>query len=150
MLKFIQFVQKRPSDKTIRMTWIIFGLIIILGGYYNLIHQNDALEASIFWYEITEQISNYIKYGIIALGFFPLLKAIVNKCFLQKKYIKYLQLFFAIVLFYASSIIKETADLDFDTLLGFMWIIPLFSGITWKMITSNCLKYGEKVTKIRV
>jgi hypothetical protein len=67
MLKLIQFVQKRPSDKTIRVTGVIFGLIIILGGYYNLIHQGDALESSIFGHEVTEQISNYIKYGIIAL-----------------------------------------------------------------------------------
>lgn len=150
MLKLIQFVQKRPSDKTIRVTGVIFGLIIILGGYYNLIHQGDALEATIFGYEITQQISDYIKYWIIALGIFPLLKAIVNKCFLQKKYIKYFQLFFAIILFYVSSIIKETSELDFDTLIGFIALIPLFSGITGKMITSNCLKYGEKVTKIRV
>lgn len=150
MLKFIQFVQKRPSDKAIRMTGVIFGLIIILGGYYNLIHQGDALESTIFGYEITQEVSNYIKYAIIALGFFPLIKAIVNKCFLQKKYIKYLQLFFAITLFYVSSIIKETASLDFDTLIWLIALIPLFSGITGKMITTNCLKYWEKVTKIRV
>lgn len=150
MLKFIQFVQKRPSDNTIRITGVLFGLIIILGGYYNLIHQGDALEATIFWQEVTQQVSDYIKYWIIALGFFPLIKAIVNKCLLQKKYIKYLQLFFAIILFYVSSIIKETAELDFDTLIGFMGLIPLFSGITGKMITTKCLKYWEKVTKIRV
>ena len=41
MLKFIQFVQKRPSDNTIRITGVLFGLIIILGGYYNLIHQGE-------------------------------------------------------------------------------------------------------------
>jgi hypothetical protein len=31
-----------------------------------------------------------------------------------------------------------------------MGLIPLFSGITGKMITTKCLKYWEKVTKIRV
>jgi len=31
-----------------------------------------------------------------------------------------------------------------------MGIIPLFAGITGKLITTNCLKFGEKVTKIRV
>jgi hypothetical protein len=31
-----------------------------------------------------------------------------------------------------------------------MWVLPLFAGITGKMITTNCLKFGEKVTKIRV
>jgi len=150
MLKFIQFVQKRPSDNIIRITWILLGLIIIIGWYYNLIYQGDALESSIFGYNITEKNSLFIKYRIIALGLFPLVKSLVNKCILQKKYVKYLQLFFAIILFYVSSIIKETANLDFDTLIGFIAIIPLFAGITGKMITSNCLKYGEKITKIRV
>lgn len=150
MLKFIQFVQKRPSDKTIRLTWILFWLIIILGGYYNLIHQWDALQEVIFWYTITSELSNYVKYGIIALWIFPLIKSITNKCFLQKKYIKYFQLFYAIILFYIASIIEETAQLDFDTLIWFIALLPLFSWITWKFITSNCLKYWEKITKIRV
>jgi len=150
MMKFIQFVQKRPSDTTIRITWIIFWLIIILAWYYNLIYQGDALNETIFGYEITEQNSIYIKYRIIALWLFPLIKSIVNKCILPKKYIKYLQLLFALILFTAASFIKETSELDFDTLIGFMWVLPLFAGITGKMITSNCLKFGEKVTKIRV
>lgn len=67
MLKFIQFVQKRPSDMTIRLTGIVFGFIIILAGYYNLIYQGDALNETIFGYEVTEQNSTFIKYGIIAL-----------------------------------------------------------------------------------
>ena len=41
-------------------------------------------------------------------------------CLLQKKYIKYLQLFYAVALFYASSVIVDSANLDFDTLLVFM------------------------------
>lgn len=150
MLKFIQFVQKRPSDNTIRITWIVFGLIIILAGYYNLIHQGDVLNESIFGYEISKEIAIFIKYSIIALGAFPLIKWIINKCFLAKKYIKYLQLLLALLLFTASSIIKETSELDIDTLLVFMWLLPLFSWITGKFITSTCLKYWEKVTKIRV
>lgn len=150
MLKIIQFVQKRPSDNTVRITWIIFGLIIILAGYYNLIYQGDALNETIFGYEVSEKAAVFIKYRIIALGAFPLVKWIVNKCFLPKKYIKYLQLLLALLLFTASSTIKETSQLDFDTLLVFMWLLPLFSWITGKFITSTCLKYWEKVTKIRV
>lgn len=150
MLKLIQFVQKRPSDMTIRLTGVIFGLIIIIAGYYNLIYQGNALNETIFRQNITQDTAQYIAYGIIALGFFPLIKSIVNKCILPKKYMKYLQLFFALILFTASSLIQESSTLDFDTLLGFMWVIPLFSGITGKMITCNCLKYWEKVTKIRV
>jgi hypothetical protein len=31
-----------------------------------------------------------------------------------------------------------------------MGLLPLFAGITGKCITSKCLKYREKITKIRV
>lgn len=150
MLKFIQFVQKRPTDTTIRVTGIVFGLIIIIGGYYNLIHQGDAIDSVIFGKEVSQQMQLYIKYAIIWLGIFPLAKNIINKCLLQKKYIKYCQLFYAIALFYASSVISDSAHLDFDALLVLMWLLPLFSGITWKFITTKCLKYWEKITKIRV
>ncbi len=150
MLKFIQFVQKRPSDMTIRVTGIVFGLIILWAGYYNLIYQGDSIESTIFGNEVTDQMELYIKYSILGLGIFPLVKNIINKCLLQKKYIKYLQLFYAIALFYASSVIADSANLDFDTLLVFMGLLPLFSGITGKFITTKCLKYGEKITKIRV
>jgi hypothetical protein len=67
MLKFIQFVQKRPSDITIRVTGIIFGLIILLAGYYNLIYQGDSIKASAFGKEISDQMALYIKYVIIGL-----------------------------------------------------------------------------------
>lgn len=150
MLKFIQFVQKRPTDTTIRVTGIVFGLIIILGGYYNLIYQGDAIESTLFGKEVSQQMQLYIKYSIIWLGIFPLVKNIVNKCVLQKKYIKYLQLFLAIALFYSSSVIADSAHLDFDALLILMGFLPLFSGITGKFITTKCLKHGEKITKIRV
>lgn len=150
MLKFIQFVQKRPSDVTIRVTGIVFGLIILLAGYYNLIYQGDAIESTIFGKEVSQQMELYIKYAILGLGIFPLTKNIINKCVLQKKYIKYLQLFYAIALFYASSVIADSAQLDFDTLLVFMGLLPLFAGITGKFITTKCLKHGEKITKIRV
>lgn len=65
MLKFIQFVQKRPSDVTIRVTGIVFGLIILLGGYYNLIYQGDMIQSSLFGKEVSEQMQLYIKYAII-------------------------------------------------------------------------------------
>ena len=134
-------VQKRPSDVTIRVTGIVFGLIILLGGYYNLIHQGDAIESTLFGKEVSDQIAEYIKYGIIALGIFPVIRHGIDKCFLKKKYMKYLQLFYALAIFYASSVIAETANLDFDTLLVFMGLLPLFSGITGKFIPAKCLKY---------
>ncbi len=150
MLDFIKFLQKRPSDCVIRTTGILFGLIIIASGYYNLIHQNDALVASIFGLEITEAYAVYIKYGIISLGAFPLIKNIVNKCFLKKNQIKVLQLILAVSLFLSASLIEDSANLNVDTLYVFMWLLPLFSWITGKFIPAKCLKHGEKIQKIRV
>jgi hypothetical protein len=35
-------------------------------------------------------------------------------------------------------------------LIWLMWVLPLIAWITGKCITSKCLKYKEKITKIRV
>jgi hypothetical protein len=120
MLNFIKFLQKRPSDCAIRTTGILFGLIIIATGYYNLIHQNDALVASMFGLEITETYALYIKYAIISLGIFPIVKNIINKCLLKKSQFKVLQLILAVSLFLSASLIEDTAHLDVDTLYVFM------------------------------
>ena len=149
-MQIIQFLQKRPSDKAIRSFRIIFGLLIIIAWYYNLIIQWDALESTLMWQEISSNMSIAIKYTIIALWIGPVLMWITNTCFLKKKYMRLLQIFFAILLFYASSAIKDSADLEIDTLIWFMWIIPLFAWITWKCIPSYCMRYWEKIKKIRV
>ena len=73
-----------------------------------------------------------------------------NICLLKKKYMRIVQIIFSIILFYISSIIIEGPQLDIDSLIAFMWIFPLIAWITWKCITSNCMKFAEKVTKIRV
>jgi len=67
MLKFIQLVQKRPSDKAIRIIGALFGLTIILAGYYNLIYQGDELNSTIFGAEVMGTTILYFKYAIIAL-----------------------------------------------------------------------------------
>ena len=63
-----------------------------------------------------------------------------------------IQIIFWIVLFYISWMIVPSPEavLDVDFLIWLMWILPLLAWITWKCITSNCLKYKEKITKIRV
>ena len=61
-----------------------------------------------------------------------------------------IQIVFWILLFYVSSIIVGGPSLDVESLIAFMWLFPLIAWITWKCITSNCMRYAEKVTKIRV
>ena len=143
-------MQKRPSDSTIRIGRVVFWLILISTLYYNLIIQWDAIQSNLFWIEYTESQLEYIKYWIVWLWIIPLYMWISNVCLLQKKHMKKIQIAFGIILFYISSIIVEWAELDVDSLIALMWILPLFAWITWKCITSKCMKYAEKITKIRV
>lgn len=150
MIWIIKFLQKRPSDLSIRILRILMWLLIVLWWYYNLIYQGDTLETNYFWIEVSEWFNLYIKYLIILLWLIPLLMWVTNICLFKKKYVKIIQIVFGILLLYFSSKIVEWPKLDFDSLLGFLWLIPLFFWITWKCITTKCLKYKEKITKIRV
>ena len=150
MMWFIKFMQKRPSDTTIRIARIVFGLILILSLYYNLIVQNGAIDTNFFWVDISENQANYIKYAMIWLWIIPVFMWASNMCLLKKKHMRIVQGVFGILLFYISGKIVEWPDMDVDTLVAIMWIFPLFAWITWKCITTNCMKYKEKITKIRV
>lgn len=143
-------MQKRPSDNTIRIARIIFGVILSGALYYNLVIQGDLIESNMFWIEFSETQLEYFKYWFSSLWLIPIVMWLSNICLLKKKYMRYLQWFFAIVLFYISATIVDSSTLEIDVLIGFMWIFPLFAWITWKCITSNCMKYAEKITKIRV
>jgi len=146
---FINFIQKRPSDKTIRVGRVIFGLILILALYYNLIFQWDKIENTFLFMNIEDKI-NIVKYILVALWIIPLFMWIVKICILKKKYMRIIQIIFGIFLFYISSIIVQWPSLDVDSLIAFMWILPLFAWITWKCIPTYCMKFAEKITKIRV
>jgi hypothetical protein len=69
---------------------------------------------------------------------------------MKSKYVRILELIYAVILFYFSHIIIEWANLDIDVLVFFLAFIPLVWWITWKFITKKWLNYGYKVTKIRV
>ena len=145
-----QFAMKRPTDKTIRIWRIVFGLILILSLYYNLIILNKWVETTYFG----QNLANYemiIKYIVIAIWIVPVFMWASNICLAKKKYVKIIQIIFAILLmFIAWSVLEEYPSIDIDFLVWIMSILPLFAWITWKCITSNCLKYNEKITKIRV
>ncbi|MFK7779662.1 MAG: hypothetical protein QM490_00810 [Candidatus Gracilibacteria bacterium] len=143
-------MQKRPSDNTIRISRIIFGVILIGTLYYNLIIQGDAIQSSLFWQELSTTQIEYVKYIAIALGIIPIFMGATNVCLLKKKYIRIVQIIFAIILFYISSIIVEGPSLDVDSLIAIMGFFPLIAGITGKCITTKCMRYAEKITKIRV
>ena len=149
---FVKFMQKRPSDITIRLGRIIFGLILVWALYYNLIIQWDNIDKNFFWVDIDSKIVEYIKYFFVWIWIIPILMWLFNLCLLKKKYVRIIQIIFGIMLFYIANQILplNPDDLDVDVLIWFLWILPLIAWITWKCITTKCLKYKEKITKIRV
>ncbi len=152
MMWFIKFLQKRPSDMTILIWRMLFGMILIASLYYNLIVQWDALETNFFWMEVPSQYLLPIKYGFIALWIVPIIMWVLNICLLKKKWMKIVQIIFGITLFYiANQIIPwDPNKIDVDSLVGIMWILPLVAWISGKCITGKCLKFWETITKIRV
>ncbi len=152
MIGMIKFLQKRPSDKSIMIARILFWVIYISVLYYNFFLQEtpNTIQNIIFWQELSEQALTYITYWIIAIWIVPIIMWVTNICIAKKKIVRIIQIVFAIVLFFISSLIVEWPTLDIDSLVFIMWFFPLLAWITGKCITSKCLKYWEKVTKIRV
>lgn len=143
-------MQKKPSDNTIKIGRIIFGLILTWSLYYNLIYLGWEIETNYFWVEVNQAYILYIKYFFTALWLFPLFMWITNMCIMKKKFIRIAQIVFWIFLFYMSSKIVEWASLGVDSLVAIMWFLPLLAWITWKCVTSKCMRFWEKITKIRV
>ncbi len=152
MMWLIKFIQKRPSDKTILSGRILFWLLYIWVMYYNLIYLNKGIDSEYFFGTLVldAQWIEIAKYIMTGIWIVPVFMWLTNICLLKKKYMRIIQVVFWIVLFYIAGSIEESANLDFDVLIWFMGILPLFAGITGKCITSKCLKYREKITKIRV
>lgn len=152
MMEFIKFLQKRPTDKTILIWRTIFWLLYIIVMYYNFFIQEtpNTLENVMFWQNLSPETLTWITYGIIALWIVPIIMWVANICVAKKKIMRIVQIVFGIVLFYISSKIVKGPDLDVDSLVFFMAFLPLIAWITWKCITSKCMKYAEKINKIRV
>ncbi len=152
LMDFVKIMQKRPTDKTILFWRIGFWLFYIFLMYYNLITLGKNIDNEYFFWLLQVSQENIIitKYVMISIWIIPVLMWITNICLLPKKYIRIVQIIFGIVLFYIAWSIKDSPDLDFDIIIGFMWLLPLIAWITWKCITTKCMKYMEKITKIRV
>lgn len=152
MNSIVKFLQKRPSDVTIRAIKIIFWLLYLVVVYYNFFMADslNQIQDNLFWMPISDTVREIMKYVITAFWLIPLITWLTNICIAKTKYVRIAQIVYAIILFYFSHIIVEWADLDIDALILFMAFIPLIWGITWKLITSKCLNYWYKQTKIRV
>lgn len=170
MLKLIEFLRKRPSDKTILYGRVVFWTLIflLLGVFFNdySLSLPDSLKSN-------EQA---IKYALFILGAVPIFMWASNICLAKRKYVKLIQIVFWIVLIVVWNNIEMNANMEatqpstttqsasFDEItkqtkkaplevwfwIALIGILPLLAGITGKCITEKCLKYGEKITKIRV
>lgn len=152
MMWILKLIQKRPSDKTILISRVIFGLLYVGVMYYNLIVLGKWIDSLyLFWsVELSIEQAQIAKYVMISLWIIPILMWVTNLCIAKKKYVRIIQIVFWFTLFYIAGSIEESPNLDFDVLIWFMWLFPLIAWITGKCITTKCLKYKETITKIRV
>ena len=150
MMWAVKFLMKRPADKTIRMVGFIFGAVYILATGYNFIYQSGSLENVFFGFEFSESQMQIVAYIIVALGLIPLIRWVTNISFLSRGYTRIFQILFGLILFYIASKVVESPNLEVDLLLVLMGLYSIIIGISGKMITKKGLKYGQKITKIRV
>ena len=176
MLQFIEFLKKRPADKTIRILRIIFWLLIIVLLW--LYFEDLRLEFLSWW--TSPQTILYIKYSLFILWVLPILFGILNPCIAKRKYIKIAQVVFWLILIILwnyitvekpiivmdKAIIQNNswsinlADINNNTqtskpinigfFIALIWLLQIIAWISGKCITNKCLKYWEVITKIRV
>jgi hypothetical protein len=168
MFKLIEFFRKRPSDKTILYWRIIYWLIILLLLWLYFNDYTINLPASLQANEL------YVKYVLFIFWIIPVLMWLTWICFAKRKVVKILQIIFWIVLIFVWNNINmkvaqtetwvnktstnfeeitkssEKSPINIGFWIALLSILPLLAWITWKCITEKCIKYWEKITKIRV
>lgn len=173
MFKFIEFLQKRPKDRTILAGRIIFGLIVALLLGLNLWTISLSLP------EALKSSETGIIYGLFIFALVPIFMGATGICLLKRKYVRMIQATFGILLFIIGNwlvntkvpaiqtpvVTTQSGSLDYNAIaetktpskpvnvgfwLALLGVLPLLAGITGKCITSKCIKYGEVIKKIRV
>lgn len=176
MLKFVEFIQKRPKDRTIRSIRAGYGLV--LAALLILANADYTLPYASL---LGEPNATYAEYALAALVLVPGIVAAGGWCVAKRKTVRLAQLGGAVFLFVLASSITATqvptpaamtattgtlsaselagsANVSPDTeepvdvagWLRLLAILPILSAITGKMVTEKCLKHGEVIKKIRV
>lgn len=147
----INLLKKRPKDSTIRAIKIFLWLAFSWSLYYYLIYSWKSIDSNYFWFiNISENNLIYLKYFFIALWLLPFIVWFFNLCFIKSKYMRIVQIIMWFVIFYISFKIEESPTLWIPELVFLLGFIPLLWWITWKCITSKCLRFWQKIEKIRV
>lgn len=149
-MKFLALLMKRPSDIQIRYAKMLLGILLILTGILAFGVQKLQIENSIFGISLTENAKNMLSYILIALGAFPLVMGGLDLHLLSRGRTRILQIIFGVLLIIISTIFVDTATLSVDIFYFLIGFVVALAGITGKAITQKGLKYGQKITKIRV
>ena len=165
MFQIVEFLKKRPKDKTIRIARVIYWLILLALIWLNF---NEISFSAAF-----NQYSIYLKYVLIFFSIVPIIMWITDVCFAKRKYVRIIQIIFWLLLIFSWNIIisKEPASsisqqdtvnlsqiqstwnaawIDVWFWIALLWLLPLLAWITWKCISQKCFKHWEVITKIRV
>lgn len=174
MLKFVEFLQKRPKDTIIRAVRAGYG--VVLAALLALANADYSLPYAA---SLGEPNATYAEYALAALVLVPGIVAAFGWCVAKRKTVRLAQLAGAIFLFVLSAAIvpatpaapsapqsasgsvsaselvganaAETEEpVDVAGWLSLLAILPILSAITGKMVTEKCLKHGEVIKKIRV
>ena len=150
MMKFLALLMKRPSDIQVRYAKIILGALLIIIGILAFWVQKLQIENSFFGIALDDTTKMILSYIIIALGVFPLVMGWLDLHILSRGRTRILQVIFGVLLIIISTIFIDTATLSVDIFYFILGLIVSIAGITGKAITQKGLKYGQKITKIRV
>lgn len=173
MFQLIEFLKKRPSDLSIRIIRVLFSLgiaalLILARADYTLPFQSH--------YESFALIVKYVLAALFVVH--AIVFGFLRLCVTKRATMKKLQMLSGVLMLVLGNLMgtalapHESAtstqhgpvsisNLDQATVqprnpinVGFYFallgLLPLIAGISGKMITSSCLRYGEKIVKIRV
>jgi len=173
MLGLLTTLQKRPSDRYIRIFRVIIGASLLSLMLLNAANINFSFVQN------NENLRLGLIYFLAALGCAPIFSGITNVCLTRKKYVQRMQMGIGVLLFLLSFFmyvpsaqvaaptpaVSASGTVDFQNLttqtqpttpfspspwVGLIGFIFLIAGATGKCITEKCMKYAEKITKIRV
>ena len=169
MFKLVEFLKKRPSDLAIRILRVIgFGglaaIIIVTHDQFSLPFARYYLE-----YELI------IKYALA--GFYVILAIVfglLGLCVFKRSTMKKIQMILGLIFIILGASITNNVNPivpentqsvplseyttpptsiplpNASTLYIIIGLLTFIGGVTGKMITSSCIKYGEVIKKIRV
>ena len=152
LLKIAQFLQKKPTDITIRILRVVLPALTIL----LLILSRETSKFS--FGESLSQYEMYISYILSVLFIIPAIAfGAAGLCGFKKGTMKKLQMIGGLFIWFIA--ITLEAKPETKGIIP-MWTIELWlvlygsycliGGITGKLITESCIKYKEVIKKIRV